>query len=59
MPAPTTEELDDVLLSARFGEADNIKTFGETYGWEVLAGARDERGNSALHMACGNGHLGA
>jgi ankyrin repeat protein len=57
-PTPTQEELDDILLSARFGEVDEIKAFGEQYGWDALAGARDERGNSALHMACGNGHLG-
>ncbi|RSH78377.1 uncharacterized protein EHS24_002102 [Apiotrichum porosum] len=56
-PTPTQEELDDILLSARFGEVDEIKAFGEQYGWDALAGARDERGNSTLHMACGNGHL--
>ncbi|KAK8849726.1 hypothetical protein IAR55_005061 [Kwoniella newhampshirensis] len=54
---PTPEEVEDVLLSARYGELDEIKTFVETYGSGPLSEARDERGNTVLHMCCGNGHL--
>lgn len=55
---PTEEEIEDVILSARFGDLDDLKTFVDTFGKEVLAEARDERGNTVLHMCCGNGHLG-
>ncbi|KAL7419133.1 ankyrin repeat-containing protein [Cryptotrichosporon argae] len=54
--ASTQEELEDVVLSARYGEVDEIKAFAEQHGWDALVGARDERGNTVLHMACGNGH---
>ncbi|WWD20353.1 hypothetical protein CI109_104829 [Kwoniella shandongensis] len=54
---PTAEEVEDILLSARYGEVDEIKSFVEKYGAEPLISARDERGNTVLHMCCGNGHL--
>ncbi|WVR08004.1 hypothetical protein IAU60_005048 [Kwoniella sp. DSM 27419] len=56
-PAPTTEEVEDILLSARYGELDEIKDFVNKYGEGPLETARDERGNTVLHMCCGNGHL--
>jgi ankyrin repeat protein len=28
------------------------------FGSDVVSDIRDDRGNSALHMICGNGHLG-
>ncbi|TXT15656.1 hypothetical protein VHUM_00159 [Vanrija humicola] len=55
--APTTEELDDVLLSCRYGEVDEVNEFATKHGWEALAAAKDERGNTVLHMTSGNGHL--
>lgn len=58
MAAPTQEEQDDFLLSARYGEVDEVKAFGEKHGWDAVSSIQDERGNTALHMACGNGHLG-
>ncbi|KAF8315912.1 cytoplasmic protein [Clavulina sp. PMI_390] len=54
--APTPDELEDVILSARFGELDEIKAFVEKYGATTLSEARDESGNSVLHMTCANGH---
>lgn len=55
---PTQEEIDDLILSARFGELEEVKEFTDKFGWDALVAARDERGNSVLHMVCGNGHLG-
>ena len=58
MPDPTPEEVEDFLLSCRYGEVEEVKQFGEQYGWDEVVKARDERGNTALHMCCGNGHVG-
>ena len=58
MSQPTEEETEDFLLSCRYGEVDEVKAFAEKYGWDTVSEARDERGNTALHMCCGNGHLG-
>ncbi|GMK57098.1 hypothetical protein CspeluHIS016_0309380 [Cutaneotrichosporon spelunceum] len=55
--APTPDELEDLVLSARYGDLEDVQAFADTYDWELAAGARDDRGNSALHMACGNGHV--
>lgn len=58
MPAPTADQIEDIILSCRFGELDEVKEFVDTFGAQALVDARDERGNSVLHMCCGNGHLG-
>ncbi len=58
MSTPAPEEVGDFLLSCRYGEVNEVKLFAEQYGWEVIAAARDDRGNTALHMCCGNGHTG-
>jgi ankyrin repeat protein len=57
--APTEEEAEDAILSARFGDLDELRTFVDAFGADALANARDGRGNSALHMAAANGHVGA
>lgn len=55
---PTEAQIEDAILSARFGDLDDLRAFVDTFGKEALAEARDERGNTVLHMCCGNGHLG-
>lgn len=55
---PSDEEVQDFLLSCRYGELDEVKAFVERYGKEAVVSARDDRGNTALHMCCGNGHVG-
>ena len=55
---PTAEQIEDILLSCRYGELDEVKDFVTTYGVEPIVDARDERGNTVLHMCCGNGHQG-
>ncbi|OCF61817.1 cytoplasmic protein [Kwoniella mangroviensis CBS 10435] len=54
---PVTEDIEEVLLSARYGEVDELKEFVEKFGAGPLAEAKDERGNTVLHMCCGNGHI--
>lgn len=56
--APTEEQIEDLLLSCRYGELDEVKAFVEEHGWDPISAARDDRGNTVLHMCCGNGHLG-
>ena len=58
MAKPTQEQVDELILSCRFGELDEVKEFTDEFGWESVNAARDDRGNTVLHMVCGNGHLG-
>jgi hypothetical protein len=55
---PTQEEVEDFLLSCRYGELEEVKAFVEKFGEGAVESARDDRGNSAVHMCCGNGHVG-
>ena len=55
---PTSDEQEVLLLSARYGEIDDVKAFTDKYGATALADARDESGNTILHMTCANGHEG-
>ncbi|KAF9649492.1 ankyrin [Thelephora ganbajun] len=57
LPSPTSEDIEELLLIARYGELDELKSFIEKFGTKPLIKARDEDGNSVLHMVCGNGHL--
>ncbi|KIJ52560.1 hypothetical protein M422DRAFT_202707 [Sphaerobolus stellatus SS14] len=52
----TDEDKEEVLLSCRYGELDEVKQFVERFGTKVLTDIRDENGNTVLHMTCGNGH---
>ncbi|KAI0629474.1 ankyrin [Trametes polyzona] len=56
---PTPDDLEEVLLSCRYGDLDDIKQFVDKFGPDTLATARDEAGNTVLHMAAGNGHTDA
>ena len=55
---PTDEECEDILLSCRYGELDEVKQFINHFGVEALQTVVDENGNTVLHMICGNGHQG-
>ncbi|GAA5823517.1 hypothetical protein JCM10212_005796 [Sporobolomyces blumeae] len=60
-PTPTREEVEAVMDCFRYGDVDqgdfdDIKRFAERYGDDAVAELKDDRGNSALHMAGGNGH---
>ncbi|KAF7350876.1 Ankyrin repeat-containing protein P16F5.05c [Mycena sanguinolenta] len=56
MAAPTTEEQEEFLLSCRYGDLDEVKQFIDQFGAASAAEIRDDNGNTALHMLCGNGH---
>ncbi|KAJ7478636.1 ankyrin repeat-containing domain protein [Mycena galericulata] len=54
--APTTDEQEEFLLSCRYGDLDDVKQFVDQFGADAAAAIRDDNGNTALHMLCGNGH---
>lgn len=56
--SPSDDEKDELLLSCRYGDIDDVRQFVETYGQEVLGSVHDENGNGVLHMVAGNGHVG-
>lgn len=57
-PVPSGEELEELLLSCRYGDLEEIQQFVTKFGPEHLSDVRDENGNTILHMVCGNGHTG-
>ncbi|KAI1782749.1 ankyrin [Ganoderma leucocontextum] len=59
LATPTIDDIEELLLSARYGDADDIQQFVAKFGSDALATARDDNGNSVLHMVAGNGHTDA
>ncbi|CAG7854910.1 SubName: Full=Uncharacterized protein {ECO:0000313/EMBL:KIM31322.1}; Flags: Fragment [Serendipita indica DSM 11827] len=55
--SPSHDELEDLMLSCRYGDLEDVQTFVDRFGWTPLDEVRDESGNTILHMICGNGHL--
>lgn len=55
---PTDDEKDDLLISCRYGDLDDVQDFVNKFGQESLAAIQDDNANTILHMVCGNGHLG-
>ncbi|KAJ6534009.1 ankyrin repeat-containing domain protein [Mycena vulgaris] len=56
MAPPTTDQKDEFILSCRYGDLDDVKQFIDQFGVDSAADIRDDNGNTALHMLCGNGH---
>ena len=56
-PPPSPDDMEDLLLSCRYGDLDDIKSFLDRFGTTPLAEARDDNGNNVLHMASANGHI--
>ncbi|KAG9093206.1 hypothetical protein FRC06_011638, partial [Ceratobasidium sp. 370] len=56
MSAPTNDDYEELLLSCRYGDIDDVRAFVDKFGSEAVATARDENGNTVLHMTCANGH---
>ncbi|KAF8591072.1 ankyrin [Ramaria rubella] len=52
----TEDDKEELLLSCRYGELDQVQHFVDKYGAGSLGEVRDENGNTILHMTCGNGH---
>lgn len=55
---PSEEELEEMLLCCRYGDLEELIDFVNRFGNSWLETHVDENGNSALHMATANGHLG-
>jgi ankyrin repeat protein len=56
---PTADEREELLLSCRYGDLEDIQRFVEQFGPHSLSDIHDENGNTTMHMVCGNGHTGA
>ncbi len=55
---PSLEDTEELLLSCRYGDVDDLKSFMERFGTDSVGNARDENRNTVLHMASANGHTG-
>ncbi|CAE7221894.1 unnamed protein product [Rhizoctonia solani] len=56
MSSPTNDDYEDLILSCRYGDIDDVRSFVDKFGTEAVASARDENGNTVLHMISANGH---
>ncbi|KAI0079235.1 cytoplasmic protein [Panus rudis PR-1116 ss-1] len=56
---PSDEDRDELLLSCRYGDLEDIQRFVDNFGAEALTEVRDESGNTVLHMVSANGHIDA
>lgn len=56
-PLPTDDDKEDLLLSCRYDDLDEVQGFVTKFGSDVLSSVRDDNGNTVLHMTCGNGHI--
>ncbi|CCM03944.1 uncharacterized protein FIBRA_06097 [Fibroporia radiculosa] len=56
---PSNDEIEDLILSCRYGDLDDIQHFVDCFGPDHLNNARDDNGNTVLHMVCANGHADA
>ncbi|KAL5482987.1 YAR1 [Sanghuangporus weigelae] len=54
--SPSPDDIEELLLDCRYGDLDCVCSFVDRYSTEALLRARDERGNTALHMCVANGH---
>jgi uncharacterized protein len=57
-PTPSPDDTEDLLLSCRYGDIGDVNSFIERFGTAPIADARDQNGNTVLHMASANGHIG-
>jgi uncharacterized protein len=51
------EIIEEVIACARYGEVEELRALMNSYPITYLE-LKDEFGNTALHMASANGHLG-
>ncbi|KAE9402803.1 ankyrin [Gymnopus androsaceus JB14] len=50
MPIPSDEDKEEIFLSCRYGDLDEVQAYIQKF--EI----RDDNGNTVLHMISGNGH---
>ena len=48
---------EEVIFAARLNEVEEVEEAVKEYGVDAVLSARDERGNSMLHMVSANNHL--
>jgi len=58
MAAPTEDDKEELLLSCRYGDLEDVQHFVDTFGAQHLVDTSDDNGNTILHMTCANGHSG-
>lgn len=58
MVVPTSDDKDELLLSCRYGDLEDIQQFVEKFGQDVVSQVRDDNDNTVLHMTAANGHEG-
>ncbi|KAN0081655.1 cytoplasmic protein [Tylopilus felleus] len=56
MPSPSESDKQDLLLSCRFGDVQDVQHFIASFSSDTLNDTLDDNGNSVLHMAAANGH---
>ncbi|KAG1900962.1 ankyrin repeat-containing domain protein [Suillus fuscotomentosus] len=56
-PLPTDDDKENLLLSCRYDDLDDVQGFVTKFGSDALSSVRDDNGNTVLHMTCGNGHI--
>lgn len=52
-----TSTIEEIIACARYGELEELKTIINSFPVTHLE-LKDNLGNTALHMASANGHLG-
>jgi len=57
-PTITEDVKDELILSCRYGDLEEVQAFVKEYTADVLPEIRDDNGNCVLHMISANGHLG-
>ncbi|KAJ4471504.1 hypothetical protein J3R30DRAFT_3660224 [Lentinula aciculospora] len=56
MPAPSSEDKEEIFISCRYGDIEDVQEYVQKFGAETLSEIRDDNGNTILHMISGNGH---
>ncbi|ETS64405.1 hypothetical protein PaG_01258 [Moesziomyces aphidis] len=62
-PALTSDQIDELLLSARYGDLEDLESTlapllsSASSASSMLASIKNESANTLLHYACANGHL--
>jgi len=54
----SAKEQEEFLLSCRYGDIEDVKSYLDRFGSENLLAIHDDNGSNCLHMAAGNGHDG-
>ena len=58
MAVPSDDEEEELLLSCRYGDLEDIQQFVIKFGEEAVSRIKDDNGNTVLHMTAANGHEG-